>query len=99
MIILNLPVAAQRKFNLYENLVLPKVDNKQVVSLVGIPKFFAIHNGTHYFENDTLSNCVMIHRQVICKDAIVRILAVCLIYTRAVLIVFANIKDMINRIS
>ena len=90
VIVVDIPLAAQRKFELYESLVLPKADGRKIVSLVGIPRYFAIHNGTNSFENETLTDCVIIRRQYICKDVLVRNLGH---YRSCVASIFANQTD------
>lgn len=91
-IIIQLPVAAQMKYRVYENLVFPKIDDSNIDSISGIPKYFAISsNGTQYFENDTL-NCIILHRQYICKNVIVRSLSH---YPSCVSSIYANKSDML----
>lgn len=80
------------KYRVYENLVFPKIDDSNIVSISGIPKYFAISsNGTQYFENDTL-NCIILHRQYICKNVIVRSLSH---YPSCVSSIYANKSDML----
>lgn len=72
IIVLKVPVASQKSYALYENFVLPKLDNDIVVVLAGAPRYFAISvDRSEYLETSEL-RCFNVKRQFICKQTIIR---------------------------
>lgn len=91
IILLKIPSASRETFKLYECLVLPKIEDSIVVSLVGVPKYFAIsEDGTLYLEEKDLDCFVTEEHKYICQDLVVRNIGN---YPTCVTDVFVHKKD------
>lgn len=73
LIMLKVPVAAQKTFDIYECFLLPKIEDSLVVSLIEVPKYFAIsEDKLQYVQKDSIDCLVTGEHKYICKDLIVR---------------------------
>lgn len=69
-IIFTFPMAKGMVFNLYENLIIPKQVQADVVVLKEVPRYFVISSdNTQYFTMETLS-CFTVHSNYICKRVV-----------------------------
>lgn len=69
-IIFQFPVANKVSFDLYENLVIPKISKEGVIVLSDIPKYFA-NTVDSYFSMNSLTDCLVIAKMYICKNTVV----------------------------
>lgn len=70
-VIFMIPIAKETSFNLYENLIIPKIVNSSTIILDNIPKYFAVSNDNlHYFTLESL-DCFIVYELYICKNTIV----------------------------
>lgn len=69
-IIFLIPIAKEMSFNIYENLIIPKMINSDVVILDNISKYFvASFDNMHYFTTENL-DCIKISKVYLCKRSI-----------------------------
>lgn len=72
-IIIKFPTASRGNFNLFECLLAPKLKDSLIISLVDVPKYFAISKDkTHYIQEERLSCFITEGHIHICQDLVVR---------------------------
>lgn len=72
-LMLKVPVASPQELNLYEALVLPKIDDSQVVSVVDVEKYFAISDDKlHYMQEKAIDCFVTSQNKHICRNIVLK---------------------------
>lgn len=70
-VILTIPTGIGKRFNLYENLVIPKVFGQNSIMLNGVNQFLAVSlDNKEFFEIDHLQ-CFEVYKMWVCKNTVV----------------------------